>query len=399
MAGKPKGKLPYGIDWHPPIKGSRNPRYRVRIFYDGKHRHVGIFDTITDAKVALDKARGEKAAEKFVPPAERRRRALRKKRKKELKRVTISQWADRWISDLEKSERSAGTLATYRSALRVWIKPNLGDIYLTDLDKEIIWNFRRTVTDAGTGWGNIARTLRSMLHAAADQKIGGLKRVPDMGKIEKSIPSKAEDARKVATVAEVEALEAAMPDDVALAVPLAAWACLRASEVLGLTRQAFSGLGKATDKEPPLNATLTVFQQWNPKTNPPSYTAPKSDSEGTVTLPPSVAVKVREHLADYVGPGGDAPLFPSATDPSRPMSHNAFRARWNKARDQVRPGYRFHDLRHTGLTRAAQTGATLAEIQSRGRHKDIKTALRYQHAESERDRAIASKLDTFIEGQ
>ena len=57
---------------------------------------------------------------------------------------------------------------------------------------------------------------------------------------------------------------------------------------------------------------------------------------------------------------------------------------------------RFHDLRHTGATIAAQTGATLKELMRRIGHSTEKAALNYQHAAAGRDQEIASALDELI---
>jgi integrase len=51
-----------------------------------------------------------------------------------------------------------------------------------------------------------------------------------------------------------------------------------------------------------------------------------------------------------------------------------------------------HDLRHSGLTWAATTGATVAELMHRAGHSSPAAALRYQHATQDRDRAIADAL-------
>jgi integrase len=42
--------------------------------------------------------------------------------------------------------------------------------------------------------------------------------------------------------------------------------------------------------------------------------------------------------------------------------------------------FTFHDLRHSGLTWAAATRAATAELMHRGGHRDIKAAMRYEHA-------------------
>jgi integrase len=52
----------------------------------------------------------------------------------------------------------------------------------------------------------------------------------------------------------------------------------------------------------------------------------------------------------------------------------------------------FHDLRHSGLTWAAASGASVAELMRRGGHANPRAALRYQHATEDRDRVIAEAL-------
>ena len=55
-----------------------------------------------------------------------------------------------------------------------------------------------------------------------------------------------------------------------------------------------------------------------------------------------------------------------------------------------RPDLHLHDLRHSGLTWSAATGATLAELMHRAGHKSPVAALRYQQATV--DRAVADAL-------
>ena len=50
---------------------------------------------------------------------------------------------------------------------------------------------------------------------------------------------------------------------------------------------------------------------------------------------------------------------------------------------------RFHDLRPTGNTLAATTGASTRELRARMGHASPRAALIYQHASADRDRAIA----------
>jgi len=76
---------------------------------------------------------------------------------------------------------------------------------------------------------------------------------------------------------------------------------------------------------------------------------------------------------------------------------NTLRNAWERAREDAGiPWFKFHDLRHTGLTIFAQQGATLAELLHRGGHSDVDVALRYQHATRERDAALAARMDSHV---
>ena len=63
----------------------------------------------------------------------------------------------------------------------------------------------------------------------------------------------------------------------------------------------------------------------------------------------------------------------------------------------MNPQLHLHDLRHTGGTLTAQTGATLKEIMSRIGHSSTRAAMIYQHATDERDQRIAEALNAMIE--
>ena len=106
-----------------------------------------------------------------------------------------------------------------------------------------------------------------------------------------------------------------------------------------------------------------------------SVATPKTPSSiGDVNIPPHLLPTVRAHLA-AMPPGADVLLFPArAGTHLRPSS---FRKRWLKACEAAgRPDLHFHDLRHTGATMAASTGATLAELMARLGHTTPNAALR-----------------------
>jgi len=70
-----------------------------------------------------------------------------------------------------------------------------------------------------------------------------------------------------------------------------------------------------------------------------------------------------------------------------------FRDLWYTAREAVgQPELHLHDLRHTGNTMAAATGASLRELMERMGHSSTRAAMIYQHATRERDQAIAAAM-------
>lgn len=74
------------------------------------------------------------------------------------------------------------------------------------------------------------------------------------------------------------------------------------------------------------------------------------------------------------------------------LPRNFYRA-WQKARKAVgRPDLTLHDLRHTGLTWSAATGAPIRELMRRGGHASLRAAVRYQRAAEESNRALADAL-------
>ncbi|GAA2257289.1 hypothetical protein GCM10010145_26990 [Streptomyces ruber] len=60
-------------------------------------------------------------------------------------------------------------------------------------------------------------------------------------------------------------------------------------------------------------------------------------------------------------------------------------------------GPHFHDLRHTGNTLAASTGAGTREVMARVGHSAARAALVHQHASADRDRLIADALSGLVD--
>lgn len=189
--------------------------------------------------------------------------------------------------------------------------------------------------------------------------------------------------RPPATPGEVSVIAANMPPRYAAAVVAAAWSGLRAGELFGLAR-------RHIDLD---SGTVRVERQLGPHGR--GFAATKNKQARTVHLPELVVEQLRGHLAEFTAARPDALVF--ATDSGQPV-HAANRQKmWQRARRAAgREDLRWHDLRATGATFAAQSGASLREVQARLGHSTVSAAMLYQRAAEERDRLIAARMNEAI---
>jgi integrase len=122
---------------------------------------------------------------------------------------------------------------------------------------------------------------------------------------------------------------------------------------------------------------------------------PKSEAGKRRVFLPAVAIEaLRAHLTQFVGQEPEAIIFTGAKG-ALLRSGNFMRAtNWSKLRVELGlpDGFTFHDLRHTGNTLAASTGASTKELMRRMGHSSMRAALIYQHSSDERDREIADGI-------
>jgi integrase len=189
--------------------------------------------------------------------------------------------------------------------------------------------------------------------------------------------------RPIATIAELQVAVDALLPRYRAGFALAAGCQLRRGEVLGLQR-------RHVDMEA---LTIKVEQEWVvPPGKRPILKAPKTAAGyRTIDVPPNIAPALQAHLGSFVGPGPKAWVFGTAN--GKPVEPRNFFRQWEKARKQVgRIGLTIHDLRHSGLTWSASTGAPLAELMRRGGHKDSRAAVRYQQATRDSGKVLADAL-------
>lgn len=198
------------------------------------------------------------------------------------------------------------------------------------------------------------------------------------------IPGAASDRakeRQVATPQQVVGLMEAITPRYRGAVLLAAWCGMRRGEVCGLlVHDVDLRAGTVTVR----NNRVELLEV------PVAFDGePKTDAgKRTISIPPHVIPVLKEHMADWAG---KQRVFVGRD--GRPMRGDAIRQAFDRARTKVdMKGFTFHDLRHTGQTLAAATGATLADLMLRLGHASPAAANRYLHAVAGRDHEVAAAL-------
>ncbi|GAB4086244.1 hypothetical protein GCM10028784_28740 [Myceligenerans cantabricum] len=116
-------------------------------------------------------------------------------------------------------------------------------------------------------------------------------------------------------------------------------------------------------------------------------------------IPSFVVPILREHLTKFAGRGEDGMVFPAKR--SGALHASVVERNWQVVREQVGlDGLHIHDLRHTALTWAARTGATVAELLAIAGHANPTIVLHYQHVgDEERRHALAEKIGTVFQDE
>lgn len=188
-----------------------------------------------------------------------------------------------------------------------------------------------------------------------------------------------------ATLEELALLVAAMPERLRLMILLAAWCAPRFGEVAELRR----------DDIDLKNGVIRVSRTVRWVDGQKIVAAPKADSVRVVAFPRHIGEVIKEHLKKRAQWGKDGLLFPTKNgEQYRPPTF--LQAHFRKAREAAgRPDLRVHDLRHTGATLAAASGATLAELMQRLGPSTVSAALAYQHAPQGSNKRIAAQLSVI----
>lgn len=349
------------------------PSGRFQARYTGPdglvHTAPVTFDTKGDAQTWLSTIRADIVRDAWNPNATTRRKAL-----------TFGTYAEKWLIGRRIEAR---TRAHYRSLLDAYILPTFTAVPVRHITPELVrdW-YAGTAVDRPTTRSHSYGLLCTILgQAERDDLItknpchirgaGNTKRVK---KIEP------------ATLPQLEAIVAAMPERYRLMALLASWCALRFGELAELRRS------DVDTKSGVVHVRRGVVRA----AGETIVKRPKSDAGvRDVAIPPHLMPTVREHLLRHAEKGKDGLLFP-ARGGGHLAPSSLYRVFYRARKAAGRPDLRWHDLRHSGAVLAAQTGATLAELMGRLGHSTPGAALRYQHAAKDRDMEIAKALSALV---
>ncbi len=119
-----------------------------------------------------------------------------------------------------------------------------------------------------------------------------------------------------------------------------------------------------------------------------------------VGIPQAIIPVLREHLSIFVKDEPGALAFPGAMGgPLRRGNFNKMSAWPYAVRSIGAEGLHFHDLRHTGNTFAASSGAGLRDLMVRMGHDSERAAMIYQHEARGADQTITSAIDRHVQAE
>jgi integrase len=299
--------------------------------------------------------------------------------------LTFGDYAREWLATRQTGRPARPlkprTRDSYQRLLDAHVLPTFGDVAVGEVTQPMVraW-YAKLDPSTPTLRAHAYSLLKTVLASAVDDDDVPLAvnpcRVRGAGTTKR--------ARKVkpATLDELAALADAMPAKYRAMVLLAAWCALRIGELTELRRRDID-VAKGV-----IHVTRGVV--W--VDSRPVVDTPKSEAgERDVAIPPHLLPLLKAHLAEHAQWGRDGLLFPSRQGIQLTTS-TVYASWWPARRKAGRADLRFHDLRHTGATLAAATGATLAELMARLGHSTPAAAMIYQHAAKARDVEIAALL-------
>ncbi len=309
---------------------------------------------------------------------------------------TVGEWLDHWLDNIAARKVRARTLESYRSTVRLHLRPGLGHHRLDRLQPEHLERLYAALADKGLSPASILRAHRVLSRAlrVASQRAKVARNVatlvdpPAVKRPQTALPLSAQEARKV--MAAAQAHRNAARWTVALAVGL------RQSEALGL-RWADVDLEKGA-----LSVRRGLHRVGGQGL---VYEEPKADrSRRTVALPAQLVEALRAHRAAQLeeriaaGPLWQDHDLVFAQPNGRPIERKSDWRSWKALlREADVRVVRLHDGRHTAATLLLSEGVHPRVVMEVLGHAQMRTTTdTYSHVMPALGRDAADRMGSAL---
>lgn len=347
--------------------GRWQARYRGPDGVDRPAPHT--FDTKTDADLWLTDKQVEIRRGGWIDP--------------DAGSIELREYGAAWLT--QRPGLSPTTLERYEGSFRLKIVPGLGNLWLSEIDSGTVRRWHTDLLSSGTSWPSAAkayRVLRAMLNTAIDDEL--IVRNPCRIK---GADNDRSPERPVLTVDEVTAVVSHTKKRYQLMVLMAAFTTLRLGELAALRRcdvDVDSGWVYVRQGQVELSSGKLLVKR------------PKSEAgKRRVGIPTDLLPALRWHLDNFSEEGSTGRVFVGPKGGY--IRRQNFRRLWVKAAKAADiTDVHFHDLRGTGNTLAAASGANLRELMERMGHTSTRAAVIYLHSTNGRDRQISDAMNVHL---
>lgn len=329
------------------------------------------FDTKREAEIWLTQVEADQARGDWLDP--------------DAGAIDFLAYATTWIGERGLAPT---TDELYRRLLRLHLEPTFAGVYVNEISPAGVrtWRAERLQATGATTVAKSYRLLKAIMETAVDDDL--IRRNPCRIR---GAGQEHADERPVAEVDQVFDLAEAMGPRWRLMVLLGAFASMRPEELAELRR-----------KDIDLAAGSVLVRRAAPEltTGKRATGDPKSRAgKREIVLPEFMLIDVQRHLDWYADQGPEGLVF--VGERGAPLRRSTFGRKYRKARAKVGlpDGFRFYDLRHTGNTLAADTGAKLKDLMARAGQSSERAQLIYQHSTKRHQKKIAASMNVDVQRQ
>ena len=305
----------------------------------------------------------------------------------------VSEWLDEWL-ELYLPNIEETTRIGYKTKIKNYIKPALGDIYVQSLRTQHVQTMVNDMLTRGLSPKNIRDTYNNI--NAAMKKALVLRMIPYNpceGVVLPKLKKYKADVYDVNMIHHL--LEVAKDTDMYLPILLCTTAGLRRGELLALRWEDIDFHNKL----------LKIRRNMVRGEEDFIIKAPKSEAgirdirvgDEVITYLNKERIKYMTDMMAY-GAGFQNLGFVIRQEDGAPIRPDSMSQKWRRFLEaNSLPSIRFHDLRHSNATALIQAGVNPRVVQQRLGHSDVQITLNtYTHVLPEMDMEAAEKLDRII---